>query len=236
MKLKVATHNVCHMGLNPIDRSELFPGNTYRNGYPEEILELMKREWAAAYAKLDADFVGLQEFFPWFDLKRTIPSDEQIFAPFGYEVEYGGRNLGFASRLPFRKLYQNTFEPVSLRQKEKFTVDAGGREITVINCHPSPRADLAAVRQQEYAVLIELFRQEKSFIALGDFNARTEAEYAIFREAGFEMANNGLVTEEHGLSNDNIIVSGDIKIVNVETCDKEFVLSDHAILAAELEL
>lgn len=31
MKCRVATHNVCHMGMNPIDRSELFSGNTYRD-------------------------------------------------------------------------------------------------------------------------------------------------------------------------------------------------------------
>lgn len=236
MIITAATHNVCHMGMNPIDRTELFPGNTYRNGYPEEILELMKREWAAAYAGLEADVIGLQEYFPWFDLARRIPSEQQIFAPRGYRVDYGGRNLALASRLPFRKTGQDTFAPVSGRPKARYVVEAGGREITVFNCHPSPRADRAALRREEYRLLAELFRREGTFIALGDFNARTAEEYEVFAEAGFGMANTGIVTEEHGCSCDNIVVSADIRIRSVNTLDKEFVLSDHAILTAELEL
>lgn len=237
MKLKVATHNVCHMGMNPIDRSELFEGHTYRNGYPEEILELMKREWKNAYSLFEADMMGLQEYFPWFDLKRTILTEEQVYAPFGYQVDYGGRNLGFACKYPFSKIYQDTFGDISGRQKEKFTVNVEGKEITVFNSHPSPGPLRAGERRKEYEKLVELFDEEETFVAFGDFNALSPSEFDPFLKAGYELANTGnIVTEEKGNITDSIIVSKNIKITDVQTFDKEFVLSDHAILWAELEI
>lgn len=236
MKCRVATHNVCHMGMNPIDRSELFSGNTYRNGYPEEIVELMKREWANAYALFDADFIGIQEYFPWFDLKRSVVTEEQVYRPFGYAVEYGGRNLAFASKHPFKKIYQDTFEGISVRQKEKFTLNFDGRDITIFNSHPSPGPGKEEARRKEYEKLVELFDEEETFVAFGDYNARSADEFEPFVKAGYSMANTGISTEEKGNPTDNIIVSKNIKITSVGTFDKEFVLSDHAILWAELEI
>ena len=236
MNLKVATHNVCHMGMNPIDRSELFDGDTYRNGYPAEIIEMMRREWKNAYSLFDSDIIGIQEYFPWFDLARTIRAEDEVFKPLGMNVEYAGRNLALATKFPFRKEYQDTFDGISPRQKEKFTVDVGGREIAVFNCHPTPKAGNENIRALEYEKLIEIFSKEDTFIAFGDFNAQTPAEFEPFLKAGFNMANTGIVTEEKGRTTDNIIVSGNIKLTGVKTFDKEFVLSDHAILWAELEL
>ena len=232
MKLRVATHNICHMGKNPIDRTELFPDGTYRNGYEADMVDLMKRNWKQAYESFTADIIGLQEFHSWFDLGSTIRTEDQVFQPFGYELFRQDNGLAVASRFPLVHEVEADFEPVSKRRWQKFRLHLNGREIAVFNTHPTPRD--AKIRQKEYEILIGEFRKEACFLAFGDFNAKTADEYEIFREAGFPMANDGIVTVENGSMCDNIVASPNVKFERVDVYDPEFSLSDHAVLYAEV--
>ncbi len=232
MNLRVATHNICHMGKNPIDRTELFPDKTYRNGYEADMVDLMKRNWKQVYESFTADLIGLQEVHMWFDLASTIRTEDQVFRPFGYELFHQDTGLAVASRFPLVQEVETRFEPVSKRRWQKFRLNVNGREIAIFNTHPTPRD--AEIRQKEYGILIDEFRKEECFLAFGDFNAKTADEYEIFREAGFPMANDGIATVENGSMCDNIIVSPNVKFERVDVYDPEFSLSDHAVLYAEV--
>lgn len=234
LTLRVATHNICHMGKNPIDRTELFPDHSYRNGYEEDMLGLMKQYWTEVQSSFSADVMGLQEYCGWFDLKHTRRTAEEVYEPFGYEVLDVGTGLTLVTKLPAVHEISSNFEPVSIRRWQKFHLTAGDREIAVFNTHPTPRD--AEIRQKEYAMLIEEFRKEETFIAFGDFNGKTADEYEIFEKAGFPMANTGLGTTEKGSECDNIIVSPNIRFQRVEIFDPKFTVSDHAVLYAEVEI
>ncbi|MBR5738708.1 MAG: endonuclease/exonuclease/phosphatase family protein [Lachnospiraceae bacterium] len=238
-KLRVATHNICHMGLNPIDRKELFPGGAYRNGYEADMVEEMKYYWKAVESSFSADLMGLQEYFHWFDLARKIRTDAEVYVPFGYTVTNGGHGLALASKVPVTLEIETTFAPISERRWQKFRTKIGGTELAVFNMHPMPggppkRPESPAIRQKEYAFIIEELKKEETFILFGDYNGRTNLEYAPFADAGFPMTNTGLVTVEGGQMCDNIVVSPNIKIERVEIFDKQFHVSDHAVLYAEL--
>ena len=250
IRLSVATHNICHFGKDPVDGHELFPDHTYKNGYDADDVAEMKKRWKAVYEGFQADLVGLQEYCPQFDFAGTLSGPEVAFAPFGYRVyadEFTspqGHKLAVASKHPVFPVWEKSFAPASERRVDKFTVELadsdGGetRRIAVFDCHPHPR--FAEVRQEEYALLIEEFKKEETFIAFGDYNAKTAEEYGIFRQAGYPMANGGdagtFLTTETGSTCDNIIVSPNIAITAVRVLDPAFTLSDHAVLFAALEL
>lgn len=235
--IRVATHNTCHTGWNPRNHSELFPDLSQRKGYFEENLEEMRKNWETVYSGFFADLIGLQEYCGWFDLSHTKRTDDVVFKPLGFEVMDGNEGIAVATRFPLTPVYEKDFLPTSVRRRQKFYVEIGGKRIAVFNCHPSPKLDQGELRQAEYRMLLRDFREEEWFIAVGDYNARTAAEYELFREAGFPMANNGIPTvRKTGSACDNIIVSPNIRIENVRCYDEDFLLSDHVLFAADLIL
>ena len=237
MKLSVATHNICHMGLDPTDRSELVEG-AYRNGYDADKVGLMKDSWAAVYAPLGADVIGIQEYYPWFDNAHTIRTDDEIFRPYGLSRYSGEHGIAIATRFETVPVSEGPFEGVSNRYYQKFCLELEGIRLAVFNAHPTPKGtdEGRRMRRAEYEVLLREFKREATFVAFGDFNARTADEYAPFRAAGYPMANTGVRTVETGLMTDNIIVSPNIRIGNIRLCDPAFSLSDHAVLMADVEL
>ena len=228
------------MGFNPLNGSELFPDLTYRFGYEADKAEMMKNNWDAVYASFQADIIAFQEYCPWFDLAHTIPTRQALFERYGYQVDEGelvsNMRLSIASKHPLEKGYEKSFLPASERRRRKVYITVDGTRIAVFNCHPTPHGD-GEIRRQEYALLIEDMKQEETFIAFGDYNARTIDEFQIFANAGFPMANTGMGTvRKSGCTCDNIIVSPNISIEKVALFDQEFTLSDHMVLYAELRL
>lgn len=235
--IRVATHNICHTGWNPLDHTELFPDHSYRNGYPEEISGLMKENWKNVYSGFSADLIGLQEYCEWFDLGHTKTTAETVFRPFGYEIVHPGRGLAVATRFALEPVYESDFQPVSNRRRQKFYAEIDGKRVAILNSHPTPRLDGGDVRQAEYRILMEDFAKETYFIAFGDYNARTAEEFRIFEEAGYPMANRGIGTvRKSGCTCDNIIVSPNIRILKTELFDPDYLLSDHQVLYAEIEI
>ena len=241
MKIRVATHNVCHSGFDPRNGQEMVNGE-YRFGYPEEWIGKMRENWKRVYSGFSADLIGLQEYCQWFDLAHTEKTEDVVYRPFGFEVSGGllltaDMCLAVASKIPVELVSESDFQPVSPRHRQKFRANIGGHDVAVINSHPSPKADRGAIRQEEYRLLLEEFKNEEYFIAFGDYNARTAEEFKIFEEAGYPMANHGIPTVRvSGSTCDNIVVSPNIRISNVQVFDPEFSLSDHSVLYAELEI
>lgn len=232
-RLRVATHNICHMGKNPVDRTELFPDGSYRMGYEADMVSLMKEYWEEVYRSFSADFIGAQEYYPWFDLAHTMKTDETLFGPLGYQVHFGGHGLALFAKHPVTHAEEADFGEISMRRWQKFYADLPGLRIAIFNTHPMPRAERRAIREAEYRFLIEEFRKEPRFLAFGDFNAHDGDEFAPFLEAGFRIANPGLTTVEGGPPCDNIISSPDIRLENVSLCDVDLRLSDHMVLLAD---
>lgn len=231
--LRVATHNICHMGKNPFDRTELFPDGTYRNGYEADMVSLMKKNWDEVLGCFSFDLLGTQEYFPWFDLSHTMRTEDVVYAPKGYKVHDGGHGLALISKHPLEHLEEADFGAVSARRWQKFYTEIEGIRIAVFNTHPMPKAERREIRAREYAFLIEEFRKEPLFLAFGDFNAASPDEFDVFREAGFQMANPGLCTVENGHPCDNIIASPEIRLENVSLYDIDLRLSDHMVLACD---
>lgn len=231
----VATHNICHTGWDPRYRTETFPDHSLRLGYKEEILDVMRENWKKVYSLFNAELIGIQEYCPWFNLKHTEKTVDHIFHPLGYEITNGGQGLEIASQIPVTPVYETTFEPVSDRRLQKFYTVINEKRIAVFNCHPSPKSDQKELRQAEYRVLLEEIGKEEWVIAFGDFNSKCVEELCVFQEAGYSLANTGFGTVvDTGSACDNIIVSPNIQISNVELFDTEHLLSDHMVLAASL--
>ena len=234
--LRVATHNICHMGFNPLDGTQAFQNGKYRFGYEADAVEMMRRNWKEVYSSFSADLIGLQEYYYWFDQAHEIITEQEIFVPAGYQLEDDDMGLALASKYAAQKVYALSFEPVSKRRRQKFYVDVDGRRIAVFNSHPTPK-DNREIRKKEYELLIEEYKREECFVAFGDYNAQTADEFEIFSKAGFPMANTGLGTViRTGATCDNIIVSPNIRIEAVKLYDEKFTLSDHKILYAEITL
>jgi len=235
MKLRVATHNVCHMGYNFHDCTQAFPDGKYRFGYEADRVEEMRNRWHEVYGEFSADLIGLQEYFYWVDLAHEYVTKDDVYGRYGYEVADGDMGLAVATRFPLEPVYETDFEPISKRRRQKFYLDLNGKRIAIFNAHPTPR-DNAPIRAEEYALLIEEYRKEPCFIAFGDYNARIKEEYQPFRDVPYPMVNTGFGTERRGLHCDNIILSPNIRVTKTELFDRECTLSDHAVLYAELEV
>ena len=233
IRLRVATHNICHMGKNPVDRTELFPDGSYRMGYEADMVCRMKQYWEEVYGSFSADFIGVQEYYPWFDLAHTMRTDETVFAPKGYAVHFGGHGLGLLSKHPVTPCEEADFGEISTRRWQKFYAEIGGIRIALFNTHPMPKAERRPIREQEYAFLMKEFQKEPYFLTFGDFNAHTGDEFEPFLRAGFHIANPGLTTVEGGPPCDNIIASPNIRLSNVTLYDVDLRLSDHMVLASD---
>lgn len=233
MKLKLVSHNICHMGWHPIKRHELFPDKSYINGYEEDVVDLQKENWKTVYDGISADLIGIQEYCEWFDNAHTIRTEDQVFGPMGYTIA-GESGIRLATKHPAELVIDTNFAPVSVRRWQKFYVTVEGRKIAVFNTHPMPHD--AEVRQQEYAMLVEEFKKEETFLCFGDYNGRTADEYEIFPRSGFNMANTGIGTTKNGATCDNIVTSPNIHFSKILVLDTENKLSDHWVLYAEVEL
>ncbi|MBQ7246665.1 MAG: endonuclease/exonuclease/phosphatase family protein [Lachnospiraceae bacterium] len=233
-KISVASHNICFMGYNPIDKSQHSADGEHRMGYEADMVEPMKERWNKVMSSFSADIIGIQEYCPWFDAAQTEKTEDVVYRPFGYDVIYDG-GISPASKWPMEKVYKRFYEPVSQRVYQKFIVNVDGDPIVIFNTHPTPK-DNGGIRKGEYEILLSELKKEERFIAFGDFNARTPDEFIPFLEAGYYLANSGIRTVTNNCTCDNIICSSNIRIEKVDLFDRQFSLSDHCVLYAELRI
>jgi len=121
-----------------------------------------------------------------------------------------------------------------------------GTRVCVLNAHCSLEPDFTVHRQTEFEELLRVMNEEEHVILMGDFNAYSVSEFEFFQKAGYRIANGGEFGTFDTWTNfdkpsswknraiDNIIVSRDIRILNVSVDRRD--LSDHSMLIADLVL
>ena len=195
-------------------------------------------------AGIDADFIGLNEYSPKFDLAGKEARDS-VFGGFGDFK--AGPHLGFvcnaiASRTA--PLKSERIGEYSRRKGRRYYIacetEIHGTSFVLVETHLdfSPRE----MRTVQIAELVRDFAACPRVIVAGDFNVDEESEFAPFAEAGFKQANSGAFgafpTHRRRKAEltpciDNVFVKG-FNILGAWTDDDSLVLSDHRILLCRL--
>jgi len=220
-------------------------------GVAADQVEARAAAWQAVMEKHGVDLLVGQEWLPYLDSDKTVSANEKVFGndyPYMYgnsTSTYDGKNI--ISRTPLSNISYNTMvSNVGRRYAKAYTI-IGGKTVCIIDAHLSFEEDINVNRKEEMVELLNLAQTEKYAIIAGDFNVFTADEFEIFEEAGYSLANAGAFGEFNTWPNlgrnptadvnrviDNIIVSPGIRINSAWVEDTK--LSDHALLAAELEL
>ena len=202
--------------------------------------------WKQMLAHHNADVVAGQEYRPFFNRSNTMLSDQCLFSflyPYQYSTTTGyGKNL--VSKTVCTDYAVRSFSTDKTRQYTVAHTVIRGTRVCILNAHCSLETDFSIHRKAEFEELIRIASEEKHVILLGDFNAYSVSEFEIFQKAGYRIANGG----EFGIFDtwtnfdkpsswenraiDNIIVSEDIRILNVSVDRRD--LSDHSMLVADL--
>ena len=220
-------------------------------GVTADQVETRTAAWQAVMQMHGMDILVAQEWQTYLDRDQTVDANQAVFGdeyPFTYGEHtstYDGKAI--ISRTPLTDIsYSTMVSNVGRRYAKAYTV-IDGKKVCIIDAHLSFEEDINVNRKEEIVELLNLAQGETYAIIAGDFNVFTADEFEIFEEAGYSLANAGAFGEFNTWPNlgrnptadvnrviDNIIVSPGIKIHNAWAEDHR--LSDHALLAAELEL
>ena len=204
--------------------------------------------WRQMLSDQNADIIAGQEYRPFFNRSNTMLSDQCLFSflyPYQYSTTTGyGKNL--VSKTVCTDHAIRSFSTDRSRQYTKSHTVIQGTRVCLLNAHCSLEADFSISRKTEFAELLGAMAGKTHVILFGDFNVTSVAEFEVFQRAGYRIANGG----EFGIFDtwtnfdkpsswenraiDNIIVSEDIRILNVAVDRRD--LSDHSMLVADLVL
>ena len=202
--------------------------------------------WRQMLSDHHADVIAGQEYLPFFDRGNKMPADERLFSflyPYQYSTTTGhGKNL--VSATVCTDFAVRSFSTNASRQYIKAHTVVHGTRVCILNAHCSLETDFTIHRQTEFEELLRVVRGEEHVILMGDFNAYSVSEFELFQNAGYRLANGGDFGTFDTWTNfdkpsswknraiDNIIVSRDIRILNVSVDRRD--LSDHSMLIADL--
>ena len=220
-------------------------------GVAADKVETRAAAWQQKMTNHKVDILVAQEWLPYLDSDKTVDANSKVFGsmyPYRYGTNtstYDGKAI--VSKAPLSNIsYETMVSNVGRRYLKAYTT-IGGKQVCIINAHLSFEDDINTNRKEEIVQLLNMAQTEKYVIIAGDFNTFTADEFRIFEEAGYSLANAGAFGEFNTWPNlgrnptanvnrviDNIIVSPGIKINSVVAEDT--MLSDHALLVAELQL
>ena len=205
-------------------------------------------DWRHMLDDCDVDILSGQEWLYYFDRSNRLAVEQCLFSykyPYQYATATGhGKNL--VSKTECFDYEVHNFSNGTRRQYTKAYTVIGGKRVCLLNAHCSLEPDFHIHRMAEFEELIHIMDGEEYTILCGDFNAYTVAEFDLFRQAGYTVANGGehgtfdtwpcfdLPSSWHNRAIDNIIVSPNIRITHVAVDRRD--LSDHSILLADLVL
>lgn len=214
----------------------------------DDKVEPVLAAWKRLLRENDVDILAGQEWLCFFDRSKTMRSNNCLFAelyPYQYTTETGhGKNL--VSKTACTEYSVNNFSNTTGRQYTKAYTIIQDKKICLLNAHCSLEPDFLIHRKAEFEELIRIMNDEEYAILFGDFNAYSVAEFDLFRQAGYGIANGGECGTFDTWTNfdkpsswknkaiDNIIVSHNIRILNVRADRRD--LSDHNMLIANLVL
>lgn len=208
--------------------------------------ETVLAAWKKMLSDHDADILSGQEWLPYFDRSNKIPVEECLFSdlyPYQYATTSGhGKHL--ASKTVCTDYTVCNFSTGTKRQYTKAYTMIHGNRVCLFNAHCSLETDFTINRKQEFEELIRIMNSEERVILFGDFNAYSVEEFDLFQKAGYSLSSGGKLGAFDTWTNfdkpsswknkaiDNIIVSSDIRILNVFVDRRD--LSDHSMLVADL--
>ena len=225
-ELIVMTHNVGKFGFG-------VEWGYNKDDYADKLLD-----WKKQLRQYSPDFLGMQEFIPYFTKKENIDSRRKIFN-LAFAKTIGGAleeavaiNVNIISSEVGALNYS---DKSSIRPFMHIVAEKNGIRFNLLNVHFSPSNPEA--RKAQRAELIQYIQNLDNVICTGDFNAVTADDFDDFKSANFNCANcgdfgifNTYMYEDYPL--DNIIVSPNITIASVEK--GECLTSDHYPLIAKL--
>ena len=198
------------------------------------------------FGEFDCDFVLGQEFSEYFDVSNTILAIPHVM-DFKYEYNTEGSYAHVSSSLRCPVISKFPISGTSLtgfssgvtkRHYVKTYSQINGKNVCFISTLLDKNDTYRLSQMQQ---LITVMNQEEYVVLGGDFNIKDKVEYAIFTNAGYALANGGVLgwfdtlasyTDEVVRPIDNIIVSPNIRIENVFVDEKR--ADDHKAIIAEL--
>ena len=198
------------------------------------------------FGEFDCDFVLGQEFSEYFDVSNTILAIPHVM-DFKYEYNTEGSydpissslRCPVISKVPISGTSLTVFSSgVTKRHYVKTYSQINGKNVCFISTLLDKNDTYRLSQMQQ---LITVMNQEEYVVLGGDFNIKDKVEYTIFTNAGYALANGGVLgwfdtlasyTDEVVRPIDNIIVSPNIRIENVFVDEKR--PDDHRAIIAEL--
>ena len=198
------------------------------------------------FGEFDCDFVLGQEFSEYFDVSNTILAIPHVM-DFKYEYNTEGSYEHVSSSLRCPVISKFPISGTSLtgfssgvtkRHYVKTYSQINGKNVCFISTLLDKNDTYRLSQMQQ---LIAVMNQEEYVVLGGDFNIKDKVEYAIFTNAGYALANGGVLgwfdtlasyTDDVVRPIDNIIVSPNIRIENVFVDEKR--PDDHRAIIADL--
>ena len=205
------------------------------------------------------DLWAMQEDEKFFNEVTQETPEEALYQSYKYRARYGTGKYNFKSILSNYELtnVQQIYYNGEIRFGHKWFLSAilsfEGKEMCVISLHFDWTDN--RIRATQIKQVLEYANKYKYCIIMGDFNPSDymekqklsdncllSKEIEPFLEAGYSSVNVGkfgyygtLPLRAEPFACDNIIVSGNIKILNAGTVLKDW-MNDHAVLWADIEI
>lgn len=223
-------------------------------GIPSGVYDQKLMNWKKFFGEVDCDIIGMEEYQPYLDVERTKSTETDLFSPL-YPKTYhapGASYLAMLARYKDTNYSHNQFSTGRYYIHSEVSIEGKFTDLYVVHLSPQTPSDGGDVkRRQEVKELVDILKTKSRFIVFGDMNNYDREIMKPFTDSGFKMANGGYFgwyktwmkknpdTGEYYLENfeiDNIIVSPNITIANVEVLYDEFdnLTTDHLPFIAEL--
>ncbi|MGG5506145.1 MULTISPECIES: endonuclease/exonuclease/phosphatase family protein [unclassified Myroides] len=233
LRFKMLTYNVGHFNQGKL-------GGFQGTG---EIAEKQLEDWRKWIGAQGADFMIVNEWNEYFDKEEKYKATEELLKPYYSNVYFGDKNEWIYNGIA------TNFNLINIRQVPWFgqyyaiigDLVVGDKRIAIISSHIPWQVEW---HDDAIIKLKEEMKKYEYFICLGDFNAKNKT-FEEFKALGYNVASGGaqgwFTTAPGGkmagkldVNIDNIVTSGNIKIMKVEAPYTELNDLDHLPVLAEI--
>lgn len=249
IKLRVATYNVGHFNQGMKNGLEVRGKAEYptQKNVTEKYIKLEMFNWKEWIGAQSLDIFGVQEWNRYFDQDSTFIAEDELLKPYYNNIYFGDHHTWIYNGIA------TNYQLSNLRQKYWFNdyyaligdLKIGNKTIKIISTHiPWQKEGHAPALDS----IIKELKKFDYFVCFLDTNS-SDAEILRFQKTGFNIANGGnqgwFATASGGarLAHmidgpdrhiDNIITSGNIKIMNVSAPHTGLNDLDHLPVLADI--
>lgn len=207
-------------------------------------LDTYKMNWRRMFNKSKFDILACQDFAKFFDDENTVDAYSALLSEIvdGTSPGVGEFNRDY-SRMAWRgdnvKLVNYYLSGYPYYFQIKCLV-AGLIDVSIFSVYFQPGEDNAAARAGNAQTIMTAIANSGAqyVVVAGDFNAWSENEYDIWKNAGYKVANCGYLGRINTLRDipaDNVIVSPNINIINTEILNEYQLNTDHLPMSVTLK-